>query len=166
LHKKVENMKEQVQIHYEEIEENHAYEETIHKVIQKCFEEENLFSSSLYINIILTNPSIIRSVNKEYRNIDKETDVLSFPMFEKEELEVFRNKQSPIPEVLGDIMISIPRVKEQAIEYGHSFERELAYMVVHGFYHVMGYDHIEEADKQKMRPKEEHILAQLNITRD
>ena len=58
-----------------------------------------------------------------------------------------------------------PRVKEQAIEYGHSFERELSYMVVHGFYHVMGYDHIKEEDKVVMRPKEEYILNKLNITR-
>lgn len=159
-------MRELVQIHYEEIEENQAYEETIRKVIQKCFEEENLLSSSLYINIILTQAEVIRSVNKEYRNIDKETDVLSFPMFEKEEIQALQNQQSPVPEVLGDIMISIPKVKEQSIEYGHSFERELAYMLVHGFYHLMGYDHIEEADKQEMRSKEEHILHPLKITRD
>ena len=60
----------------------------------------------------------------------------------------------------------IEKVKEQAEEYGHSFERELAYMVVHGFYHLMGYDHIEEKDKLKMRPKEENILNRLNITRN
>ena len=68
-------------------------------------------------------------------------------------------------DVLGDIIISIPRVEEQAKDYGHSFERELAYMVVHGFYHLMGYDHIKEEDKKIMRPKEEYILNKLNITR-
>ena len=64
------------------------------------------------------------------------------------------------------MVISIPQVEAQAKEYGHSFERELAYMVVHSFYHLMGYDHIEEKDKLKMRPKEENILNRLNITRN
>ena len=97
---------------------------------------------------------------KEHRQIDKETDVLSFPMFEKEELE---KRNSLIKDVLGDVVISIDRVKEQAIEYGHSFERELAYMVVHGFYHLMGYDHMEENDKILMRQKEENVLGRLKI---
>ncbi len=159
-------MQELVQIHYEDIEEKQEYVDTIQKVIHTCMEEEQLLSSSLYINIILTQGETIRKVNQEYRGIDKETDVLSFPMFEKEEIETYKNNLSPIPDVLGDIMISIPRVEEQAIEYGHSFERELAYMLVHGFYHLMGYDHIQEEDKQLMRPKEEHILEQLKITRN
>ena len=91
-------------------------------------------------------------------------------MFQKEEIEALINKSQnesiEVEDVLGDIMISIPRVIEQAEEYGHSVERELAYMVVHGFYHVMGYDHIKEEDKVIMRPKEEYILQKLNITRD
>ena len=69
-------------------------------------------------------------------------------------------------DILGDVVISIPRVYEQAEEYGHSFERELAYMVVHGFYHLMGYDHIEESDKKIMREKEENILSNLGIERE
>ena len=123
----------------------------------------------LYLNVILTNPETIRATNKHYREIDKETDVLSFPMFQKEELdklvEESQTKKEIVEDVLGDIMISIPRVIEQADEYGHSVERELAYMVVHGFYHVMGYDHIKEEDKAIMRPKEEYVLSKLNITR-
>ena len=70
-----------------------------------------------------------------------------------------------VRDVLGDIVISIDRVKEQAIEYGHSFERELSYMVVHGFYHLMGYDHMNEEEKTIMRAKEENILNKLKITR-
>ena len=69
-------------------------------------------------------------------------------------------------DMLGDIVISIEKVEEQAKEYGHSFERELSYMVVHGFYHLMGYDHIKEEDKKKMRPKEEKILNDLKIVRN
>ena len=71
-----------------------------------------------------------------------------------------------IEDILGDIVISVEKVPEQAEEYGHSFERELSYMLVHGFYHLMGYDHIEEEDKKEMRPKEEKILNELKITRD
>jgi len=158
---------EVTQIQFLGIEENLEYVEEIQKVISQCFLEEKLEDSNLYISITLTNPENIRKINKEYRNIDKETDVLSFPMFEKDEIEKIINSQNNIVEdVLGDIIISIQRVEEQAKEYGHSFERELAYMLVHGFYHLMGYDHIEEADKLLMRPKEEKILNDLNITRE
>ena len=119
------------------------------------------------ITITLTNPENIKKINKEYRDIDRATDVLSFPMFEKEELEEkIKKNDFEHEDVLGDIIISVEKVQEQAIEYGHSFERELSYMVVHGFYHLMGYDHIQEEDKKKMRPKEEKILSDLKIGRE
>ena len=153
------------EVHFLDIEENSKYVDLINKVIETAFKEEKLENKNVYINIILTNPENIRMTNKKYRNIDKETDVLSFPMFEKEEIYDLIKYQSQILETLGDIMISIKRVKEQAEEYGHSFERELAYMVIHGFYHLMGYDHIEENDKIEMRVKEENILNKLSITR-
>ena len=154
------------EIIYQDIEENKEYEKTIKKVLEQCFKEEKLENSKLYITITLTNSKNIRKINKEYRNIDKATDVLSFPMYEKEELEEKIAKQHYEHEdVLGDIVISIEKVEEQAKEYGHSFERELSYMIVHGFYHLMGYDHIEEEDKKKMRPKEEKILNTLKIVR-
>ena len=148
-------MKEIVQIEFLDIEENNKYKELINTVINKCFEEEKLENTKLYISITLTTPENIRNINKEYRNIDKETDVLSFPMFEQEEIkEIINSEQHLVEDVLGDIVISVKKVQEQAIEYGHSFERELSYMLVHGFYHLMGYDHIKEEDKKKMRPKE------------
>lgn len=155
------------EIAYLNIEENKEYEKTIEKVMYKCFEEEELLDSKLTITITLTTPEEIKKINKKYREIDKETDVLSFPMFEKSELDDKINKKDFLYEdVLGDIIISIKRVEEQAKEYGHTFERELSYMLVHGFYHLMGYDHIEEKDKNIMRPKEEKILNSLKITRD
>lgn len=153
-----------VQIEYLQIEDNGNYNKLIEKVIDECFKTEDMEDSNLYISVTLTNPENIKKLNKEYRNIDKETDVLSFPMFEKNEIESVKNIE--YEEVLGDIVVSIERVKEQAIEYGHSFERELAYMIVHGFYHLMGEDHIEESDKVKMREKEEYVLRNLNILRD
>ena len=162
-------MEKLAQIQFVDIDENKEYKKLIEKVVETCFLEEKLINTNLYINIILTNPENIRKANGKYRNIDKETDVLSFPMFEKKELEKLieksKIKKLEIEDVLGDIIISIPRVKEQAMEYGHSVERELSYMVVHGFYHLMGYDHIKEEDKKIMRPKEEYILNKLNITR-
>ena len=157
-----------VAIHFLDIEENEKYEQKIVEVLNKCFEEEKLEKLNLYISVTLTTPKEIRKLNAEYRNIDKETDVLSFPMFEKREIDEIVKKQikSPVEETIGDIVISIQRVQEQAVEYGHSFERELSYMLVHGFYHLMGYDHIEEEDKKRMRPKEEKILNELKILRD
>ena len=138
----------------------------VKKVLYKCFEEEGLLDSKLMITITFTIPEEIRKINKKYRKIDRATDVLSFPMFEKSELdEKIKNKDFLHEDMLGDIIISIEKVKEQAIEYGHSFERELSYMLVHGFYHLMGYDHIEEEDKKIMRPKEDKILNELKITR-
>ncbi len=154
------------EIIYKDIEENQEYESTIKKVVEKCFEEEGLNNTKLCLTITLTNPENIREINNLYRNIDKETDVLSFPMFERDELnEKIAKNDFEHEDILGDIVVSIDRVKEQAIEYGHSFERELSYMIVHGFYHVMGYDHIKEEDKKIMRPKEEKILNELKIVR-
>lgn len=160
-------MKEIAQIEYLDIEKNDDHEEIINKVLYECFKEENLLHTNMYISITLTNPKNIRNINREYRNVDKQTDVLSFPMFEKDEIQaIIDSNEYDVDDVLGDIVISLEKVKEQATEYGHSFERELAYMIVHGFYHLMGYDHIKEEDKEKMRPKEEKILKKLNITRE
>ena len=156
-------MNQKAEIEYLDFEENKEYEELINKVLEECFFVEEMQNSKLYIDITLTNPANIRKLNNEYRNIDKETDVLSFPMFEKDE--ILNVKNTEYRESLGDIVISIERVKEQAEEYGHSFERELAYMVVHGFYHLMGEDHIEEKDKEIMRAKEENVLNRLKILR-
>lgn len=156
------------EITYLNVEEGHDdWEVIVKKVLDKCFEEEGLLDSKLIITITFTTPEEIRKINKKYRKIDRATDVLSFPMFEKDELdEKIKNKDFLYEDVLGDIIISIDKVREQAEEYGHSFERELSYMLVHGFYHLMGYDHIEEEDKKIMRPKEEKILNELKITRD
>ena len=154
-------------ITYLDIKENEKYEKIIKPVIEMCYKEENLTNSKLVTQITLTTPENIKKFNKEYRNIDRETDVLSFPMFERDELETkIEKKDFANLDILGDMVISIERVQAQAVEYGHSFERELSYMVVHSFYHLMGYDHMEEQDKKEMRQKEEAILQKLNITRD
>lgn len=151
-----------LELNYLDIDENNSYKEIIKKVLQKCFEIEKLENKNLYVNVVLTNTKNIKSINKEHRGIDKETDVLSFPMFEKDEIASLDNTNE---DILGDMVISIERVEEQAKEYGHSFERELAYMVVHSFYHLLGYDHMTEEDKKEMREKEENVLEILEIRR-
>ena len=105
-------------------------------------------------NVIIVDNEKIHEINKTYRNIDRETDVISFALNDDETCNSFIR-------VLGDIYISIDKAKSQAEEYGHSIKRELAYMIVHGFYHLMGYDHIEEEDKNKMRKKEEEVLGTI-----
>ena len=157
---------ETYEIIYKDVEKVEIWEEIVKKVFNTCFEEEGLQDSKLYITVTFTNPENIQKINQQYRNIDKPTDVLSFPMFQKEELDnKIQEKEFQYQDILGDIVISIPKVEEQAKEYGHSFERELSYMLVHGFYHLMGYDHMEEEDKKVMRAKEEKVLETLNILR-
>lgn len=160
-------MQEVVEINFLDIEEKQELKEFAKQVVSTCFSEEKLNNLNFYLSITLTSPKEIHKLNKEYRNVDKETDVLSFPMFEKEEIDniIEIQKKNLVPEPIGDIVISIEKVEEQAREYGHSFERELSYMIVHGFYHIMGYDHIEEKDKVVMRLKEEKILEILKQTR-
>ena len=152
------------------VEEKDSHEDLIDRVVEKCFEIENLDEIKVYVAITLTTPEEIREINKEFRKIDKETDVLSFPIFEKKDIDMLRKNGEIVDEdmpqdVLGDIIISMKKVEEQAKEYGHSVERELAYMVVHGFYHLMGYDHMVEEDKKVMREKEEKVLESLDIVR-
>ena len=155
------------EIIYVDIDEKEEYKEIVERVLTQCYKEEKMEESKLSVTVTLTTPNYIHEINNQYRNVDKATDVLSFPMFEKEELELkIKNKDFEHEDILGDIIISIEKVEEQAKEYGHSFEREFSYMLVHGFYHLMGYDHIKEEDKKVMRPKEEKVLGLLNITRE
>ena len=153
-------MEEFVEVNYEEIQSEIEFEELIKSVVKMCFETENLDKTDLYLSVTLSEEEYIHRINKEYRGVDKPTDVLSFPMFQKGEIPL---EKTGIPDILGDIIICIPIVKRQAIEYEHSFKRELAYMLVHGFYHLMGYDHLQDDEKKEMRQKEEHVLSKLNI---
>ncbi|MBE5822174.1 MAG: rRNA maturation RNase YbeY [Clostridiales bacterium] len=142
------------------------YNKTIQKCVKYCIEEEDIkTSNNIEIYIRYTNNQEIKIINNEYRNIDRPTDVLSFPMYEpyevKQELE---NNKMPINQ-LGDIIISIEKTKEQAEEYGHAFERELIYLITHAMFHLLGYDHMEDDEKKIMRDKEEKIMDKLNIKR-
>ena len=152
-----------IEVFYEEIE-NLKEEELIRKVIECVLKEEGI-KKNLDVYVTLTNNETIRKINAEHRNIDKATDVLSFPMFDREEIPLLK-KEDNSEDILGDIIVSIEKVREQAEEYGHSFERELAYLVTHGMLHLLGYDHIIDEEKAVMRKREEEILGILNITRE
>ena len=117
--------------------------------------------------VTLTNNNEIHEINKKFRDVDRPTDVLSFPMYESNEIDSLRKaKQGNEEEILGDIIVSVEKVREQAEEYEHSFERELAYLVTHGMLHLLGYDHMVEEEKEIMREREEKILTDLGIVRD
>jgi len=119
-------------------------------------------SDEAEVSIMLVDDQRIHALNLEYRGVDRPTDVLSFALQEEMEEEPDSEFED---EMLGDIVISVPRVRAQAVEYGHSFERELVYLAVHGTLHLLGYDHEEESDKQEMRQKEEEIMALLKLER-
>ena len=154
-----------VEISYNEVESEANEEEIITKVTKTVLELEGI-KHDLDIYITLTNDEEIHKINKEYRDVDRPTDVLSFPMFERDEISKLREeKVDDVEEILGDIIISIPKVKEQAEEYGHSYERELAYLTTHGMLHLLGYDHMIDEEKTIMREHEEKVLEKLNILR-
>ena len=111
-------------------------------------------------NIIIVDNKKIRKLNKKYRNIDSETDVISFAL---EDDDTFVN--IPI-RVLGDIYISVDRAREQAKEYGHTIKRELSFLTVHGLLHLLGYDHMNESDEKIMFEKQDIILDNLKIGRE
>jgi len=155
-----------VEITVKDIELLGNEEKVINDVVKKVLELEKIVHE-LSVYITLTNNDEIHVINKEYRDVDRPTDVLSFPMYERDEIDLLREeKKDDVEEILGDIIISIPKVIEQANEYGHSYERELAYLTTHGMLHLLGYDHMIDDEKAIMREHEERVLEALGITRD
>lgn len=136
----------------------------IEKIYLYMLKQEDL-SEKAEVSLVLTDNEEIKLLNKEYRNIDSATDVLSFPIYEVEELELLKNKESEEEILLGDIVVSMEKVTEQSEDYGHSFQRELMYLFVHGMLHLLGHDHLEEDEKKEMRSREEEILEKFALTR-
>ncbi|MBR2895527.1 MAG: rRNA maturation RNase YbeY [Oscillospiraceae bacterium] len=143
----------------------------IRKAIRTALELEQV-TIPCEINVLLTDDSGIHDINLEMRGVDRPTDVLSFPEFEftpgepptEADDELFDVATGLLP--LGDMVISVERVKEQAQEFGHSVRRELSYLVVHSVLHLLGYDHLDEGEqKAQMREHEEIIMTQLGISR-
>jgi probable rRNA maturation factor len=150
-------------------------EKSIRESILYTLENQG-FNHEVEVNVLLVDNEAIRSINQETRNIDSETDVLSFPMIEYEEGKTYKDlylKHKFGPEfydgedlVIGDVVISVEKAKEQSIDFGHSLKREVCYLTVHSVLHLLGYDHMDEDDKSKMRAAEEEILGALEITRE
>ncbi len=115
------------------------------------------------VSIVLTDDTYIRELNHQYRHKDSSTDVLSFAMEESGENEPDLGWDEE--NILGDIIISVETAKRQAVEYGHSFEREMSYLTTHGMLHLLGYDHETEKERSLMREKEEQVLSILGIRR-
>ena len=119
---------------------------------------EKLKVGDVSFNVIIVDNDYIHKLNKEYRNIDRETDVISFAL---EDDKTF----NPEERVLGDIYISIDKAKSQSEEYGHSLKRELCFLAVHGMLHLLGYDHMEKEDEKVMFGLQEEILDEMDIKR-
>lgn len=130
--------------------------------ILPLYEEQQGLPHDLVIGLTFTGDEEIRAINNEYRGIDRATDVLSFPLYERDdEIELLEGELAPF----GDIVLSVPHAQAQAAEYGHSVEREVCYLIVHGLMHLAGYDHIEADDKAEMRAEEEKLLGAIGVTR-
>ena len=142
----------------------------IRKCILAALEEEGV-DTPCEINVLVTDDASIRTINKAYRNIDKATDVLSFPMFQltpgvlPENWDEYKDPETGLVP-LGDMAISLERAKEQAKEFGHSTRREVGYLTIHSILHLLGYDQVDEgAMKRQMRAREEKILAEIELPR-
>lgn len=133
--------------------------ETVEKVLYSAIDKEKL--ENVEFNIIIVDNKYIHELNKMYRNIDRETDVITFALEDEDSIVIPNDKR-----ILGDIYISIDKAKSQAEEYGHSLLRELSFLAVHGFYHLLGYDHQTKEEEQIMFKKQEEVLESYGITRE
>ena len=124
------------------------------KVLEIAIKEEKL--NDVEFNVILVDNNYIHELNKNYRKIDRETDVITFALEDNEEVNEEEHR------LLGDIYISVDKAKSQALEYGHSFKREICFLAVHGFLHLLGYDHMNKHDEEIMFSKQELILNEAN----
>lgn len=149
------------------------YEVLIEQVVMGCMDfEECPYEAE--VNVLLTDNEVIHEINREHRQIDAPTDVLSFPMVDYETPSDFDWLEDASEDyfnfetgelVLGDIIISLEKVLEQAENYGHSSKRELAFLVAHSMLHLFGYDHMEEDERAVMEERQRTILAELGINR-
>ncbi|KUF30958.1 MULTISPECIES: rRNA maturation RNase YbeY [Lysinibacillus] len=138
--------------------------ELVEKLLQHAASIENIEPETEVSVTFVTNETI-QDINREYRGKDQPTDVISFALEELGEGEIEVTFEG-MPRVLGDIIISTDRAKEQAEEYNHSFERELGFLAVHGFLHLLGYDHMEPEEEKKMFTKQDEILQTFGLGRD
>lgn len=135
--------------------------DTMMKAAELCIDAENIDVDRSEISVTFVDMEEIHQLNRDYREVDSPTDVLSFPQFDD---------LNDLPEegeiALGDVVICKDKAEEQAQEFGHSFEREIIYLFVHSVLHLLGYDHMDEDEKKIMRRQEEAVMEQLGITRE
>ena len=135
--------------------------ETMEQAAKLALERENVKDDNVELSLSFVDKEEIKDINWQFRNIDKVTDVLSFPQYESPE-----EIDDEFQVMLGDVVICSQVAEEQAKEFGHSLEREFVYLFVHSMFHLLGYDHMIEEDKILMRAAEEDVLSKMNITRD
>ncbi|MCP2240594.1 MAG: rRNA maturation RNase YbeY [Thermoanaerobacterium thermosaccharolyticum] len=142
----------------------------VEDVVKTALEVEGVVDD-VEVSVSFVDNEEIHKLNKYYRNVDRETDVLSFPLVEFEEIysdideENYDEDDAAGPEPIGDIVISLEKAKQQAEEYGHSFIREVAYLTAHSMFHLMGYDHETDDERKIMREKEDEVMRRLKIER-
>ncbi len=129
----------------------------IKKVLDKAIEMENV--GVVEFNVIIVDNDYIHRLNKEYRKIDRPTDVITFALEDNQDIKYDNYR------LLGDIYISVDKAHSQAEEYGHSFKREICFLAVHGFLHLLGYDHMEKNEEKIMFEHQDMILNEANITK-
>ncbi len=144
-----------------------SLEKTMEKAASKAVELEGLPDLACQLSVTFVGLDEIHELNRDYRGVDRPTDVLSFPQFDPEDIAFYREEPDEVPEelMLGDVVICREKAEEQAKEFGHSFERELIYLFTHSVLHLLGYDHEEDDDKKVMRAREEEIMDWLGIPR-
>ncbi len=142
-----------------EFEVNEAFYTELENALSLALNEEGV-EGEVEISLSFVNADEIKELNRDFRGVDSVTDVLSFPL-DEEEVSFYKEEGLPIP--LGDIVVCMSRVKEQAAEFEHSEKREILYLCVHSLLHLLGYDHIEEEDKKVMRTEEKRIMQKLEI---
>ncbi|MBQ3864531.1 MAG: rRNA maturation RNase YbeY [Clostridia bacterium] len=145
---------------------------TLHTQIEKvlrCALETDHMTDRVSLSVTLTDDENMRKINRTWRNVDSTTDVLSFPLLAYDPHEE-THPEDVDPEtgeiLLGDLVVSVPKCREQAAEYGHSFEREIGYLCAHGLFHLLGYDHEAQEDKEIMRRREEETMEKLGLARE
>ncbi len=153
----------QIDFHDETHSVDEDYIDLIDRVLQFAAKEEDVQTES-EMSVSFVDNKEIQVVNRNYRQKDEPTDVISFAMQEQGEEEM-KIIGAEMPVLLGDIIISVDKAKEQAEEYHHSLERELSFLALHGFLHLLGYDHLNEEDEKKMFTRQEDILNAFGLKR-
>ena len=156
-----------IEIFFSDEQEKLSPPEDIEQLIEQCTRaalEEEEITEDAQVSVTLVDNEAIREINREHRDIDRATDVLSFPLGDEDSFDTDPETGAIL---LGDIVISLERAAEQAKEFGHSFRREVAFLITHSLFHLLGYDHVNGEDEEKlMFGKQEKVLDKLGITRE